>query len=270
MTDQSAAARASIADQLQFLASSEIRAAILRRLEDESLIERDLRDALDAPRSTVHQNVEKLQGRDWLTATEGGYRTTWYGAAVLAEYDACTRNLATAQEIGPFLEHVPVDTVDLSVLRGATVTVSEPNRPNAALERICGLFDEADSFRGFMPYVVPRWIELGHQTITRSGHELDLILSATAADAIVLDHAERMREAIESQNATHWRYEGDLPYSLLFLGGRAVLTAFDELGHPRAVVDSADDAALDWAESVYERYYEAAELVTLKDVESTR
>jgi predicted transcriptional regulator len=268
MTDHSEAAREPIADQLKFLASSEIRAAILRQLQDEPLIERDLRDALEAPRSTVHQNVEKLQQRDWLKATEDGYRTTWYGAAVLGEYDACTHNLSTAQELGPFLEHVPVDAVDLSVLHETTVTVSEPNRPNAALERICELFDEAESFSGFMPYVVPRWIELGHQNITKPGHTLDLVLSETAAEAIVRDHPQRMREAIESENATHWRYEGDLPYSLLFLGGRAVLTAFDDLGHPRAVVDSPETAALSWAESVYERYYEAADLITIEAVET--
>lgn len=268
MTDESEAASAPVADQLKFIASSDIRARMLRELRDRTLIERDVRDALDAPRSTVHQNIEKLQERGWLRATDDGYTTTWYGAVVLSEYESCTRNLETAQSLGPFLEHVAVETVDLSVLSGATVTVAEPNRPNAALERICDLFEAAESFSGFMPYVVPRWIELGHQNITLAGHDLDLVLSATAADAIVLDHADRLREAIESDNATHYRYDGDLPYSLLFLGGRVVLTAFDDLGHPRAVVDTADEAALDWAESVYDEYAEDATLITLEDLES--
>lgn len=242
-------------DQLAFLAGSPVRRRILRLLRDRRLIERDLRDALDEPRSTVHRNVEELAARGWVEDDADGYRTTWFGAAVLAEFERTVGNVECARELGPFLEHVPVEAVDLDALRDVEVTAPRPNRPLAAVERVRRRLAGASSVRGFTPYLVPSLADGLLERVRDGDCEVEAVLADPAADAL-LDGDGRPREIRD--HVSLYRHDGGVAYALLFVDGGLVLGAFDDDGVPRAVVETDAPAALSWAEATYRRHREAA------------
>lgn len=252
--------------RLQFLASSGIRTEILRVLNDTTLIERDLRDRLDAPRSTVHQNVEKLVDRGWIEETRDGYRTTWIGSIVLEEYESCARKIEAAERLEPLLTHVDESAVDLGVLQDVDITTSRPNRPNAAITRMIDLLERATTVRAFTPYVVPRFVRTLSDLVSAGQLTVETILTREAGDALLREHTETVIDAVEHDDVSYYRYDGELPFALVFLDDVVVLGAFDDRGHPRTVVETDRPAALEWAESLYERYREQATLVRPGDV----
>lgn len=254
-------------ERLDFLAATPLRGRILARLAAGSRSIRDLRDDLDEPRTTIHQNVEKLTERGWVARTGDGYETTWLGDVVLEEYEAVGRHLGTARRLAPFLEHVPVSAVDLDALEGAAVTTSGPNDPHAILDRANELFQGVEEMRGFAPYLVPRFLHMSH-AYTREGRlEFEVVAESDALDAAAAEYPDLLRETLETGLAAYRRYDGTLPFVLLFVADRVVLVAFDDNGLPRSLVEVDSDAAFDWAEGLYERYRAAAEPLTLADLE---
>lgn len=252
--------------RLQFLASSGIRTEILRVLNERELIERDLRDRLDAPRSTVHQNVEKLVERGWIELGPEGYRTTWIGSVVLDEYESCARNIEAAERLEPLLTHVDESAVNVAALRDAEVTTSRPNRPNAAITRLSDLLEGTSRVRLLTPYVIPRFINLVHEAVLEDDIALEAVVTASAGDALLRDQTERMIAVVEHDAVAYYRYDEALPFALALMDDRAVVGAFDDQGHPRTVVETASRTGTEWAESVYRGYRESATLVSDDDV----
>lgn len=248
-------------ERLQFLAGSGVRTAILRALDDRSLNERDLRDRLGAPRSTVHQNVGKLVDRDWIEETGDGYRTTWIGSIMLEEYESYARNVETAERLEPLLSYVDESAVNLAVLHDVEVTTSRPNQPNAAIKRVAELLAGANSVRTFTPYLVPRFVDLLGEKVAAGDLDVEALLTATAGDALRREHAEAVAAAVDHEAVTYYRYEGTLPFALSLVDDTVVLGAFDDRGHPRTVAETESSAARTWATSVYERYRNRARRV---------
>lgn len=82
MTDDTRAIR-----RIAFLSRSPTRVRVLERLlRDGECRRRDLRETLDASRSTVSRTLSTLEDRDWVARTEAGYRLTPAGAVVAEGY----------------------------------------------------------------------------------------------------------------------------------------------------------------------------------------
>lgn len=253
-------------EQVAFLASSPIRSRILRELRDQRLIERDLRDALDEPRSTVHRNVEKLVERGWIESRRDGYRTTWFGAAVLEEFERTVGNVERARKLRPFFDHVPVEAVDLDALGDVEVTAPRPNRPLAAIDRVQEWFTDPDSIRGFTPYLVPRFADGAHDCVFDDEYDVEVVVANVAAEALVGEYGARLREIIHEEWVSLYRHAGDLPYALLFADDGVLLGAFDADGVPRTVVETDHGEAIEWAEATYRRHRSEATPITAADI----
>lgn len=257
--------RRDAADHVAFLAGSPIRSRILRELRERRLIERDLRDALDEPRSTVHRNVEKLAERGWIEECHDGYRTTWFGTAVLEQLDRTVDNVACVQRLGPFFDHVPVEAVAVDALGDVAVTTPEPNRPFGAMERVQEHFAESDSVRGVVPYLVPRLADEVRAWVRDGEREVEAVLSDAAAEALASGYDDCLREPLRGDDLSLYRYDGTVPYALLFAGDGVLLGSFDADGVPRTVVETDHGDAIAWAEATYRRYRSDATPITAAD-----
>jgi len=242
---------------LTLLVNSAVRRRILAAVRDNPADTRSLRDRLDEPRSTVHQNVSTLADHDLLTRTPAGYRPTWRGEVVLSAYERCTATVETAETLAPFFEYVPPAEIDLTVIEDPCVTTVEPNRPNAVSDRVLQLVADAETARIASPYLVPRFAEPLATCVTSGTLTLELLLTADGADLVRREYAEELRAGLESGNGSYFRTDEPIPYALLLLDGTVLLGAFDD-GIPATVVELRSEAADRWASRHFERYREAA------------
>jgi hypothetical protein len=119
---------------LEFLSGSRHRIEILRLLRRQGpATRRDVREAVDASRSTVRRTLEGFLERDWVASTDQGYRITAAGGLVADELRRLSETIHVTDEHAPLLRNVPDGAleVDPSWLAGGTLTVATEANPYA-------------------------------------------------------------------------------------------------------------------------------------------
>lgn len=252
------------ADAVAFLMGSPVRPRILETLADGPVERHRLKDRIDAPRATVHQNLRKLEQRGWVDRDGETYRCTWRGKTLISEYERCLSTLDTAERLQPVLEHVDVAAVDLEVFGDATVVTPSPNRPMAPIDRVVDLVDSADAVDGVTPYLVPPVVESVHSRVTAGALDHDVVVAPAAAEQLRQDHPETFRDSTVA-GAVYREAADSIPFLLFVLSGTVLLGAFDEDGLPRAVAETDDPDAVAWASDVVAQYQSAAAIVVQAD-----
>ena len=240
------------------------RIALLDRLRDGAHTAGELDAALDVSRATVHRATASLVDQGLLTEGEDGYALTGFGVAVAEEVRAFRANVTTADRLAPFLDAVDPEMateIPLERFVDARVVKSEPRRAHADVERIRELLADSESFRLFSRVASPVYVDAACCAAV-DGRRVDAVFDPEAVEILFNSYADRLREAAAVGDLTVRVYDG-CPFEL-FVFDRAVgVTAHDGQGVQHAFVETDDPAAHEWAERLFDRYVDRAELVTV-------
>ena len=240
------------------------RVALLDRLRDGAHTAAELDASLDVSRATVHRATASLVERGLLTEDEDGYALTGFGVAVAEEVRAFRANVAVAERLAPFLDVVDPETaaeIPLERFADARVVESEPRRAHVDVERIRGLLADSESFRLFSRVASPIYVDAAYRA-AMDGKRVDAVFDPEAVEILFDGYADRLREAAAVGDLSVRVYDG-CPFEL-FVFDRAVgMTAHDDRGVQNAFVETDDPAACEWAERLFDRYADRAELVTV-------
>ena len=240
------------------------RVALLDRLRDGAHTAAELDAALDVSRATVHRATASLADRGLLAEGEDGYELTGFGVAVAEEARAFRENVAAADRLAPFLDVVDPETaaeIPLDRFVDARVMESEPRRAHADVARIRELIADSESFRLFSRVASPVYVDAAYRAAV-DGKRVDAIFDPEAVEILFNNYADRLREAAAVGDLSVRVYDG-CPFEL-FVFDRAVgMTAHDDRGVQHAFVETNDPAAREWAERLFDRYADQAELVTV-------
>lgn len=246
---------ADIHESIECLCDSPHRLRILDVLDGDRMDVRDLIVKLDSPRSTVQRNLSVLEEQGWIEPTTSGYMTTAIGTVLYEEFATLNETVETAHRIAPFFEAVDLPPeIDVRAMIDALVTTPRPGRPNAPTKRLFDAFDGSDVVRGFLPVVSCLVAELfGHEDRDIVEHEYIVpddvfdTLNGRAPD-------ERTDEFENSVHVELRLYDGNIPYGLFVSERRLVLAAYDGIGRLQALVESTNEAAVEWGERTYDTY----------------
>lgn len=243
-------------DELAFLARSKTRMAVLESLSDQPRDLRDLSDDLGVPRTTLSDNLVQIEERGWIERTEGAYRLTTLGRTVNRVVSACRRSIGTANDLSPFLESVPEPEhdIDVSRLHGSSVVTAEFPRPYAPVERFRDVVEDASTFRGLMPIVLPNLGEFFRRQFVDAGLEVEILLDERTFDVFVEQFDGLAELACPAGQVQLCIYEGDVDFGLVLLDETVVLVSMYDNGLVDTVVTNDSPAAYEWGESVYESY----------------
>lgn len=249
-------------EQVAFLARSETRVRLLERLlEAGPSTQRDLRDHLDASRSTVTRSLSALEERGWIEQSQGVYRLTPPGEVVTDEFTSLLESIRTTDELSVFLDWFPYAeySLDVSRLRGAEITSAGPPDPYAPARKQTELLERVDRFRGFLPSLDIEGTRVVHEQITERGFEAEIVVSESAEATIGSgEYAELFREQVSTGRLTVLVVDDDLPFYLGVAEGVVQIGVEDDEGFPRALLETTDESVREWATDVYERFRDRA------------
>ncbi|MFW5963973.1 MAG: helix-turn-helix transcriptional regulator [Natronomonas sp.] len=249
-----------------YLARSETRIELLSVLAEEPADRRDLRDELDASRTTVSRSLGGLIERQWVTEENNGgpYRLTALGAYVEREFSDLLNAFDLCDALAPLLGRVTADEFDLdpTALADADIVEATAEQPLAPVERAMAARRNSETLREFATVVMRDSADMAHERIENAtdNDTVEIVVDAAVVasmhdDPAYSDHLEGARNA----DGANYYVHDDLPYLLAVLDDRVLFGVVDERGTPLALIESESEAVYEWAEATFERYREEAE-----------
>lgn len=240
----------------------------LRYLQDEPATKRDVVDDLDVSRATVHRVMDTLLDADLVRKTNDGLATTTAGTLLLETVADATATSETVHSARELLEHLPADApLDPVFLRDATAFPVEPPGPEPNIERGIDRLERATHLYGLgVGDNNTRWVETIHEeSVIGERTHVDLVMTEALTGRSIERYDDWVADSIRSDYAD-LRYAPDLPYALFITEAPETSTAHllvhgdrsEYLGH----FEADSQVAVDWARSVFQRYFANANPVS--------
>ncbi|WP_440763811.1 helix-turn-helix transcriptional regulator [Natronorubrum sp. DTA7] len=244
---------------IEFLARSEHRVAVLDALSEDAFDRRDLCDVTGASNPTVGRIIRDLEDRGWIVRDDGRYEPTPLGEFVTERFVELWSGMATARTLRDVWRWLPREmegfTVDL--FADAEVASPGPGYPYQPIERVTQLLESTDAIRGFGTTLYKSGnLEVFCRRVI-DGMDVEYIYAPRILRTIVAWNPELTAEALACENCTILLHDA-LPDD-----DRCGLNIMDDCigicGHDResaqleAVIDTSAPEAREWANEVYEK-----------------
>lgn len=252
-----------VREDLVCLIDSPYRGPILLELRDSPARREELREAVDASRSTISRALATFEERDWVTRSGQEYRLTHLGRLIADGFDALVGTIETAHDLEGIVEHVPIDDLPFGIghLRDATIVQPSRSDPLAPIRHSDRFVEDVDSAVMLSHAFSPSAIAVIAERAKR-GDDTHLVVTSSVVESLVADDElrDQCRECVAGDTVEIWEYDGagGIPH-VLAVGDRTVsLGVYDEAGHVRGVVETDDETVLAWAEETVEAYRDRA------------
>ncbi|WP_152421715.1 helix-turn-helix transcriptional regulator [Halogeometricum pallidum] len=249
-------------DDVRFVSQSSARVRLLLRLVEGGPMNRcELRDGVDASRTTVSRNLDALVDRGWIEENDALYRVTPGGELLAAGLESFLSTVETVDRLDPFFEWFPTDDVDLPSewLADADVYPSTPSDPYAPIDRHVERLEVAAELRCLLPAT-------GVRPMRAIGRELDgfdheLVVSPSVGETIRSEqkYLDVMGELRQRGRIDFYVSDRPVPLYVGLFENDVQLGVGDGDGVPRALVETADERVRRWAEETYDSYRAGAE-----------
>lgn len=242
------------------------RAALLGRLDDAPAEKPVLTSALKCSRSTVDRAVRELESREYVSRGPAGYETTLGGRLASQEYQDCLTAFEDVLVAADLLAYLPPDApFSPALLRDAEIHYPKRPAPRAPLARLRELIERSDRYRGFATVVlIPGFVDYVQEFVDRGELELEFIYDDWVADHVREEYVDQL-EAQLGRGRHRMLVVDEVPYGFGILSGDRTLVylvAEGADGEFRGLLINDSDAAVAWAESLYDQYRARAEEVT--------
>lgn len=241
-----------------------LRHDLLTALESGPLAKRDLVEQVSVSRSTVDRGLQDLLSAGLATDRPEGYTLTVPGRIAVETYERALATIADLQRTMPALAALPPDApVSPTFLDGCEVVVAEEPAPQRPASRMDDLVRDADRIRCLgRAHTSPEAGDLFRERIVDGGIEATFVLERPLFEYVTDELG--WTEPVYDDNGLTAAVVDSLPYGLFLVETDgteyACLLAYDDQGHRslRALLVNDAPAAVDWAETVFDRYRERA------------
>jgi biotin operon repressor len=249
-------------DGLQFVSQSPVRVTFLLELADNGPMSRyDLREAVDASRTTVSRNLDALVARGWVTEAGTSYRATPGGELRATALESYLSTAEAADRLEPFFRWFPADDagVEWEWFLDADVYPSTSADPYAPVDRHAERLKTAERLYGLLPQVGLRPMQsIGRE---RGDFEHELVVSPSVAETLRSEqkYVEERAALDERGSVTFYVSEEPIRTYVGLFEDDVQIGVSDEGGVPRALVETDDERVRRWARETYERHRTDAE-----------
>lgn len=250
-------------EDLDYLSRSPSRIRVLERISDSPRSRHDLKQHVEASRTTLSRILADFEEREWITRTNGLYRTTPEGDIVASEVRRALNNMDAAKQLNGQLGWLPTDDFgfELHRLQDAEVATLHWNDP-ASIRQLAETLEGATCVKsiaaGLSREVVDvLWMVTVEQSATYEG-----VLSPAALD-IIQDHPELRRqldEILASNKTSIYEYQGDDPLAMVMVIDDLATICNHNSDSPHMEALLSDDEAFHaWCETYFESILAEAE-----------
>lgn len=247
---------------VQYLAGSPQRVAILGALCEEPARPSDLSDRVDVTRTTVQRVLAGYRDRDWVVKCDGRYRPTVTGRFVHERYRDLLAAMERADEFAALAVHLgPVaDGLPDEALEEGHLTIASDQDPLAAVDGLVEWIRDAegDHLRAASPIVAQTFNEVGAELL-QNGTTIDYVIDGEVLERSANEFEQAVERAISDGNIDVFVHPEPLAFGLAIRGKSACLSAYDEHNNLRAILVSDDPAVRGWASNAFARLRDDAE-----------
>lgn len=249
---------AEVIDHIAFLARSESRVRVLEQLRETGpMTQREIREYVDASRSTVTRTLADIEHRNWVEKRGDSYRLTAAGEIVTEQFLDLVASVRTTEKLSSFLRWFPTAefSLDISQLKDAEITPSTDSDPYAPGRRQTNFLRRVSQFRGFLPAIDLQGTKVVHEQITSGTFEAEIVVSPGVGERITSgEFASLFREQLETGQLTVLVVDEPLPFYLGLGDGAVQIGVEDDEGFPRALIETDSQPVVAWGDDVYETY----------------
>jgi len=259
-------------EEIEFLALSPNRAEVLRLLAQRRHTRRDLAGETDASQATLGRILGDFEERAWVRKESGGYVATATGELVASGLTDLLSILDTERDLRPIVSYLPTDAMafDLRHLADATITTPSGTRPNAPVQRVLDLLDDADDVRVFSHAFNEQSLTVVHERTAASDQTFQGVFSRSAIEALAADSAlrEQLLDLIATDGVEIRLCENEIPLAVTLADDAVHLLVRDENGILQASIDTDDSAVRQWADETFADYWASAAAIEPSDLRS--
>lgn len=259
--------------EIEFLARSSSRVAILRELTNSPKLTRDdLRTRVDSSRTTVQRNLESLVDQGLASNSYQWYSLTPRGRYIAESFFEFVESTAVFNRLQPVLQWIDYEDLDLELshLRDATMVVPEDGDPYRMINRHVEVISEAERAFGLLQFTGLHATETAASEVIERGATVEIVAAPEVADTHLTDPRYRKLNdaAAETGRWKIYEYPGEIPFCLTVLDDVVQLVVAEE-GDPRGLIETNSDEVRSWATETFEAYKSEAALVIGESTDST-
>ncbi|RDI70251.1 helix-turn-helix transcriptional regulator [Halopelagius longus] len=249
-------------EEIEFLALSSNRVEVLRLLSEGPRTRNELASETGASQATLGRILGDFEERSWVRRDGGEYEATATGRLVSRGFTDLLEILETEGELRGIVRYLPTQAMDFDLrhLADATITVPSETRPNAPVQRVLDLLDDADEVRAFSHAFNEQSLTVVQERTTAGEQTFEAVLSKHAVSALAEDSTLRRRlESLLDADAAEIRTRSeDIPLAVTIVDDVVHLLVRDENGVLRASVDTDDETVRSWAQDAFDEYWKSA------------
>lgn len=254
-------------EEIEYLSRSENRVCVLKLLASDAHTRRDLKAETGASQATLSRVLEDFQDRGWVTKEDAIYEATAFGSWISSSVTALQEAISVSNDLQEFTPWLPthVDGFNVRWLADAEVITPTPTEPNAPMDRIEHELRTGQDVR-VLSYAYNRnCLDANVTAVQERGQRYEGVYTDDAIQPLCEDSEWRsqLETILKADTVTISVYEGEVPCSVEVVDEEVHLILRDDSGIVRAVVASESTPLREWANSLFERYLEDAEPVSL-------
>lgn len=248
--------------EIEFLALSANRVAVLRRLAQERHTRDDLAAATGASQATLGRILRDLKDRSWIRHVDDGYVATATGELVADGFLGLLDTMETEAKLRGVVRYLPANAIDFDLRRfdDATITVPSGTKPNAPVSRVLDLLRDAEEIRAFSHAFNQGSLTVIEERVSAGESTFEGVFSRRALDAVAGDAGLRRRldSLIDAPGASVRVRETEVPVAVTVADDVVHVLLRDGNGVLQASIDSDDPVVRAWAHATFDRYWNAA------------
>ena len=251
-------------DGLQFVSQSPVRVTFMLELSENGPMSRcDLRETVDASRTTVSRNLDALVARGWVDEAGATYRVTPGGELRASALESYLSTAEAADRLEPFFRWFPMDGVEVEWewFLDAAVYPSTSADPYAPVDRHAERLETAERLHALLPEVGLRPMQsIGRE---RDDFEHELVVSPSVAETLRSErkYVEERAALDERGRVSFYVSEEPIRTYVGLFEDDVQIGVSDGDGVPRALVETDDERVRRWARETYDRHRSDAELL---------
>ncbi|SDR02769.1 helix-turn-helix transcriptional regulator [Natronobacterium texcoconense] len=263
---------ASPLEEIEFLALSANRVDVLELLAEDEYTRSELAHETGASQATLGRILGDFDERSWITRDGSRYRATATGRLVAEGVTDLRTILETEGKLRDVVDYLPTRGLafDLRHLADATITKPSQTRPNAPVQRLLALLEDADEVRAFSHAFNEQTLQVVRERTTAGEVTFRGVFSRYAIEALTDDSALRrqLRDLLAADETAVRVGRDDVPLAVMIVDDVVYLLVRDDHGVLRASIEIDDPTVRSWANDRFDEYWEDSESLTVDALES--
>lgn len=253
-------------EDVEFLARSEHRVAVLDALADGPHSRAELRAMTGASSSTISRLLREFEVRYWIRREGHWFEATPLGAFVAEGLMALLDRMETERTLRDVVRWFPTGDVEFDVVRGlsdAEVVLSTESDPMAPIRRASEQVRAGIRLRFLTTQVTVSYLNSVREAVDHDDLTVEGVVTPGVYDTLVNDPAvaDVYRDLRDSDDAAFFVVE-DVPLILQIIDDDVGIGLVDETKTPQGFVCSDDDRVHGWAVDTFESCRDEAEPVS--------